>query len=381
MRGFPVLAALCAALCCWSAKAAEPKVGTPVETVVEIAGKQVPLPAGQWVVAGIADTDLPNGDPVGAYGAIRNLVLFRIGNGIVDTVLELNVNELPVTAGWGLAGDCLRTDLALALVRYQTGSDASCLFVTHTVAAGPDLPAAWRHAAAFAADADLVLPVMWLTSGHRVANRRDVIDARFHFAPETRGVPPETATRWADSAWHASRLTQDPNRLAAAAAVGRWAPLYQGYLEAGLKGVIDPARLDLPMPGTVEPQGVAGQMRERLVILAGLRRAGVLSDDQLQRQLQSIRDHGPTSGPPPVDGGAVALQKAVTYRSAMALAGYGLGLLGFAEAATVWPLVLLRGGIDTATFYLHEMAWGKYGTPAGRDSARPIDFVYLGSDG
>ena len=108
--------------------------GSSVERVLRIDGKQVPLPSGSWVVA--ADTASEwNDQSFGAFGYLRTLVLFRIVDGHVDTMLEINTNVLPTTDGWGMAADCSRTDLVLAVVRYRAGWDGSCYFVTHTLLA------------------------------------------------------------------------------------------------------------------------------------------------------------------------------------------------------------------------------------------------------
>ena len=89
-----------------------------------LAAKQIPLPEGSWVLVGSANEAVASIG--GAYGAIANVVLFRLQGRVVDAALELNVNELPVTDGWGLSADCDRTDLVLAVVRYRTGWDGSC---------------------------------------------------------------------------------------------------------------------------------------------------------------------------------------------------------------------------------------------------------------
>ena len=118
----------------WPAARAETlAAGAVVEGVLAVAGKQVPLPEGQWIVTGVGHVRW-EAPVAGAYGAIANIVLFQLHGPVVDKVLELNVNELAVTDGWGIAADCTRRDLALAVVKYRTGWDTSCFFVTHTLA-------------------------------------------------------------------------------------------------------------------------------------------------------------------------------------------------------------------------------------------------------
>ena len=198
---FGLAAALLASRLALAGEPFLPSAGAVVTNVIPIAGKQVPLPEGPWIVAGAGHTRWAS-EVEGAYGAIANLVLFRLQGRVVDAALELNVNELAVMDGWGIAADCMRGDLALAVVRYRTGWDESCFFVTHTLAVTPGIPPAWDQALRLASDADLIMAPVWLSTGFRVSNRRDIIDARFHFSPSTRGIPVEISSSWSDSAWH-----------------------------------------------------------------------------------------------------------------------------------------------------------------------------------
>ena len=53
---------------------------------------------------------------------------------------------------------------------------------------------------------------VWLTAGFRTVNKTDVLDVRFHFSPEARGMPAETVDRWEDSAWMPAKLQTDDRR-------------------------------------------------------------------------------------------------------------------------------------------------------------------------
>ena len=91
-------AAVMAGLTC-HANAATLVAGSSVERVLRIDGKQVPLPGGSWVVAADTANDW-NDQSIGAFGYLRTLVLFRIVDARVDTMLEINSNVLPTTDGW-----------------------------------------------------------------------------------------------------------------------------------------------------------------------------------------------------------------------------------------------------------------------------------------
>ncbi|HEX6013897.1 MAG TPA: hypothetical protein VFY87_19300, partial [Geminicoccaceae bacterium] len=301
-------------------------VGTAVSGVLLLAGKQVPLPEGPWVVAGVGHERWA-GDVTGAYGAIVNLVLFRLERLAVDAVLELNANELPVADGWGLAADCGRRDLALAVVRYRSGWDGSCFFVTHTLAVTPRPSGAWEQALGFAAEADLIMAPLWLTAGFRVANRRDVVDARFHFSPTMRGIPVEIVSCWSDSAWHGERLSHDPARSALGSAVARWATFYSGLLEGGLKNRLADDS-SLPMPGAPAMAAQGGVLENRLAALEEQRRAGVVGERQFRRQVRWLGEHGIRPGSEAVDPSTAAMFKSLTFRPLAAAGSLAMGLVG-----------------------------------------------------
>jgi uncharacterized membrane protein len=353
--------------------------GAVVSGVLRVAGKQVPFPEGPWVVAGVGHERWA-GDVAGAYGAIANLVLFRLQGVVVDAVLELNANELPVADGWGLAADCERRDLALAVVRYRSGWDGSCFFVTHTLAVTPRPSGAWAQALGFAADADLIMAPLWLTAGFRVANRRDVVDARFHFSPTMRGIPVEIVSRWSDSAWHGERLNQDPSRAALGGAVARWATLYSGLLESGLKNRLAGGSSP-PMPGAPAVAAQDGVLESRLAALEEQRRAGLVDERQFRRQVRWLGEHGIRPGSEAVDPGTAAMFKSLTFQPLTAAGSLALGLVGLGggPVAAGGLVALFHAGLDTAVFYAHELGWERYLGRPRRDSARTVDFVYFGN--
>src|SRR5262245_23550634 len=133
-RGLLFAASLITGFACAQASAEPLPVGSTVERILHLDGKQVPLPSGSWLVA----ADMPNDwndQNIGAFGYLRTLILFRIVGARIDSILEVNTNVLPTTDGWGMAADCARTDLVLAVIRYRAGWDGSCYFVAHTLLA------------------------------------------------------------------------------------------------------------------------------------------------------------------------------------------------------------------------------------------------------
>lgn len=397
-----------------------------VSTVVEIADKQVPLPPGEWRVAAYghntidkADTDKRN---FGAFGAIQNLFLVKAGRGVVDAVVEINVNALPVTDGWGIPQDCLRKDIYLALSRYKSGWDSSCLFLRHTISTRDDMPpvepvpegpvsALWttmkqtlhlsgaevketaREAgAASTAFADtlayvqaqgLAVPRIWATVGFRVSNRQDIVDVRYHFNPVGYGMPPSGKARWEDSVWHVARIEQDPVKTEFVWGLMRWAATFQPYVAKGLKNQI---RRDVPPPapfnGTMLSLEEAAS-QERLATLDRLYQRAVLTDQQYQEQRTLVLNEGLREIVPPTDSNRVALYKTLTYRIIVSTLNVGIDYYWIGQPFAAGVLIFLQVTVNSTKFYFHELAWEKYGgyKAARRDSPRTLDFVYAGFGG
>ncbi len=353
------------------------KIGTTVQDVLVLDGKRLALPVGTWVVAADTDNGWNNPD-LGTYGYLRTVVLFRIANGQIDTVLEVNSNVLPTIDGWGMASACSRTDLILAVNRYRAGWDGSCYFVTHTMMNTNTLPA-WQQARDFAARSSWQIPRTLLTAGFRSANRSDVLDVRYHFVPETRGVRAEAAGRWRDSAWMASRIAEDPRREAFARAVSDWAVGYTAVVDAGLKGrAYANEAIAMPDPGTKSP--AADIISRRMAELGLLRQAGAITEEEYTVQAQALKEHGLGSSSIAPDLGAVTAVKALSYRIIVSISHIFVDYYWTGNYVAAGALEVLQITINSAKFYLHELGWAKYRGIPRTDAARTIDFRYIGTD-
>jgi len=359
------------------ATAAPFATGTIVEHILHIDGKQVPLPGRSWVVAADTASDW-NDAAIGAFGYLRTLVLFRIVDGRVDTMLEINTNVLPTTDGWGIAADCARTDLVLAVVRYRAGWDGSCYFVTHTLLARDPTPA-WRKARDFAVLKGLQISQVWLTAGFRTADRSDVLDIRFHFAPETRGIAPETVSRWQDSRWMAGTLDHDPQRAAFAHAVSNWTVSYSALIDAGLKNRL-PDDDAIAMPQVVNASPVADVIARRLAELELLRQAGSITPEEYTAQTAALKQHGLGSSSVAPDLSVVTAVKAISYRVIVSISHIFVDYYWTGNYVAAGALEVLQITINSTKFYFHELAWAKYMGIPRTDAARTIDFRYIGVD-
>ena len=360
-----------------AARAQALQPGAAVERVLEVDGKKLPLPEGRWVVG--ADGDSGWNDPkMGAYGYLRSLILFRVNAGRLDAVLEVHTNALAATDGWGMASGCARTDLVLAVVRYRAGWDGSCYFVTHTVMNKDENPV-WAKARAYAAQQGWKVPGVLLTAGFRAANRADVIDARYHFVPEARGLPPEAAGRWKDSGWMAAKLDESRERTTFAQGVSNWAIAYAPLVDASLKGRIDGVGV-VPMPDPNRKPTADETIARHMTGLELLRQSGQISQKEFEVQSEALLESGLGTSSTAPDLSVVTAVKAFSYRVIVSISHIFVDYYWTGSYVATGALEVLQITINSAKFYMHELGWAKFMGIPRTDAARTIDFKYIGSN-
>jgi uncharacterized membrane protein len=353
--------------------------GTAAQGVVQVSGKQLPLPAGSWIVAADGASDW-NDKRYGSFGNIRSLVLAHVVDGRVDAMVEVNTNTQQTANGWGLAFDCARSDLPSALIRYSDGWDGSCYFVSHTLLAGTPTPV-WQEAEKFIAAKGWKLSRVWLTAGFRSVNKTDVLDVRYHFSPETRGIATETVDRWEDSAWMSAKLASDPRRRGWAKAVEDWAVDYAAFLDAGLKNQLAKSAT-VAMPQPPDPAQLAAR---RTAILKSLRHASSnatmpgQSVNTVEKDEEAPEEPAPEKVQLAPSVAEMAAVKALSYRLIVSVSHLFVNYAWTGSPIQTAELEVLQIIINSAKFYVHEMVWETYftGVPRG-DLGRIVDFNYIG---
>ena len=229
--------------------------GENVTGVLEIAGKQVPLPRGAWRV--LATGVLPAGEPEARYGAVRSVILLARDGPAVRALLEVNTNDIAVSGGW--VAPCGNDPLPpLRRLRYRSQFDASCAETGGTLLdqAGPP---AWQAARAAIAQAGLQLPEMMLTATALSADRQDFVEVRIHL-PAASGV---------DGAAQQQALLD-------------WAVRYAALLEHGLARRLD--GLVVEWPGRAALLHEDPVLERRLLRIEAMRDAGTITPEEAEAQ-------------------------------------------------------------------------------------------------
>jgi uncharacterized membrane protein len=351
-------------------------VGDKVSRQIELGDKQIPLPGGEWTLAGLGTQPFQM-QALGAFGAIKTAVLFLTHQDRVVAVLEVNANVLQVNDGWGRTKGCAEDGKQFLLVqRYRTGWETSCLFVQaahfNSAAAGP---AAWEQARQFMTQAKLSMPQFWLTAGFRVSDRQDLVDARYHFDPALlMGSTAVTYTNDAD--WSADAVKGDPLRFGAVQVLSSWASGFDTWVERGLRNQIGDATA--PMPGVAAYVTSSPQVDNKLRELDRLYREGRIAwnayDEQSKKAITEVPIYKQQTSLL-----SNSVQKNISFRSFGTFVDYGIAYLVTANTAISWGIALTLNATDSVWFVMNDRYWDSYYAKLNtHDSERIVDFTYIG---
>ena len=327
-------------------------------------GKQIPLPAGDWLVAGSASSVT---DVAGRVlpGPVATLVLFRLEGGSVTAFITVHTNILPAQHGWGVAAACGRTDLYAVTQETGVDGEVSCSFVAPVeVAAAPSGASsspAWQRARALAGERGWRLPERWLMAGARQGDREDFVDIRYHFAPQQWG--------WPDSG--ADSMPSDLVR-----SLVRWRPAMAAAVESGLKNrLADDFTLSCP---DADPDDVAAGPDGRTRVLDALLAEGLLSPIQYQEQLRPAPEPGSdSSDDAPAALGLLAV-KTVGWRVVVALSVALLSYAFTSSAAVAGGITIATAVVNGGLYFGHELLWRDFDrAPAA--PAQTIEFAGAGT--
>ena len=391
--------------------------GTVVHGHVDLAGKQIVLPAGDWIVAGRAAETLPAlaGVP---YGAIESLVLLKLADKPAKTVAAFVIarrNAIAITDGWGVAPECQRTDILLAVVYQDDEGHSFCGFVNHVLSAvEPTSDPAWKQAVDYANAHDLALPGTWLMAGFRLSNLSDVLDVRYNFNPDLQGITPVPAKSWASSIWTRSRIfgedtaTGTPsvvsslfNRIAfwrapppaAEPAAGPQAQA-RADLVNGLKDWVarmrypvefgfDNRAADLgsvPMPWTIPVDEPVPELAIRLATLSQLFDRHIISRAEYERQRAIAVGLSAAEAGNRWTAEELTVVKAITDQVSGAVGYFGSDLLYTGTIQTASQIWGFDQFLDLVRYSAQEYLWQKFG-PRKLGISEAVAFPGAGIDG
>jgi hypothetical protein len=217
-------------------------VGAVVWGTPRLGRARVPLPPGDWIVAG-----RDRGTSTGPGIPYARVVLLQIGAANVDRAIFLTAN-LTGAGPWGRPADCGSRAIHAAVTVREDTRGRECWWVSHYVRGVPT-ERSWamdHELHAFLTERRLRMPTM-VTAGFFVTDTGGMLQAIYAFRPGAAGLPDEGGVRWDASRWRPAASEQDPRRARLIAWQKEWAaalqPAFRHALDGGLREVPP-----LPMP-------------------------------------------------------------------------------------------------------------------------------------
>lgn len=383
--GVPLLA-LAAAMWCGPAlgagfEIAKPAIGDELRGTITIGGKPMPLPEGRWLLAA-RERIASFGVAKGAYGAVEHVVLLALGEETTSAtggqkvlgVAEIHANLMPSTDGWGLPSECRREEIHFVVIKHDTGWDGSCLFVANAfVDYRDDASPVLREVVDFARQRNLVLPIGWLVTGFRAADRQDFVDLRLYVDPRDAGLP--TIARWEreGNIWMGNTVVDSPRLQQHLVELAGWAIQASDSIERGLRNA--PEIPALSWPG--REGSVQAEKQRALARLQSLREAGLIDPDTYAAQISQVEAQ-PDPGAQSAGWVSHAMKKNISFRvfggTVDWILAYGVTLN---SPLSTWITATIIS-IHSVIFVVNDNYWEAYWKERGRRKEAPqLDLTYI----
>ena len=296
--------------------------GTVVHDVIEIEGKSVPLPPGEWHVT--AQT-------VSEHNVV-SLSLLRLHDGMADAAILIQTNQSSVVVDWGNPAACGQSDLYYAWVRYTSGHDGSCAYAAYvdaTPVAGTAVDPSWTATLQRAAQSGWTVPSTWVVSAFCLSDRRDGMEVRYYFAPARAPSP--------------GYLTSNGSKALMAWTRTAWDQVARGFRNR--RGEAAPVALKDFHPADA-------------------------------RAAEALPPEAPTS-----DDSGASLEhigmKTLTFRIVATTADFTNNLVFVGDAALAFSMSAVAVVVGPVIFFLHELAWAYADAPV----TRVLDLPGIGPEG
>ncbi|CAK0770724.1 exported hypothetical protein [uncultured Gammaproteobacteria bacterium] len=356
------------------------QVGQFFRDRIDLDGRQVPLPAGEWRLVGHGNSTkrAPDSEP---FGATTNLVLMHASGRTVAALVVINTNLVEVSNGWDYGTECRRTDLAHTELEGR-GMEGSCLTVNHVVTtSGQESARSWLGMLDIVEKDYLAIPGTWVAARLRAANRYDFIDVRYYFNPEARGLAPSVFLEWSRNDWQRDKLMENADRAAFVKLLTRWITAQRPQILAGLhRRMANPARPS-PMPWDMArtETDLPTELAQRLQKLRGLRDRGVVSGEEFVHQSDQLAQsaRGATTQPP---WWKASLAKTLSWRLIASADTLAVSYLVTRNLSAAGSISMVEAVTKMAAYFGHEILWDEARARRSSEGGNAVILDSAGSD-
>ncbi len=297
-----------------------------VRRFLAVEGKQVPLPDGNWIIAGRAPSP---GTPITSPSVV-SMVLMRLDGSRVDAAIVIQTNRMHSRVKWGSAPLCASTSLYFAHIRYASEHDSSCAYAAYVATSldrGTRIEPAWRQATQVAESRGWHLPSIWVDVAFRVTDRRDALQIRYLFDPMAGAGQ--------------GRTTLTPENIQSLA---DWATTNWDTVDSGFRNRI-------PTDGAFK-----------------------MEDWRLSTHASGAKPVSRPDTEPDMNGGGQIGHlgvKMLTYRVFGTLTDLTVNYFWLGSLPSASGLAVVGGIASSSLYFVHELVWSRFEQPTEQTNALP----------
>jgi hypothetical protein len=226
--------------------------GTKVAGNFELGAVVIPLPEGDWILAGRGETEGRE-----ATGAVRiaNVYVVELVNNQLARVVWAAAPLRGQGTGTGWVRNknvCDRTNVLFnESDRNYNARDSSCWSVNHYVISTPNNPSPpLADFYDWLASNKLAIPRIRLVTEHWLTAAGPYVNVSYSFNPEIIGLDPGPADRWDSANWNTTQINAFPEKKAFADKIKDFGMAMHQQLARGLN-----ARLEKGVPTSIQVSG------------------------------------------------------------------------------------------------------------------------------
>ena len=219
-------------------------LGTVVSGSFDLAGKSIPLPAGNFVLAATTVTETGpgfDGSISNPRPKVARVLLVQIEPPRLRAAVMARAVLKTESYRYTWAGNpCKKEDtLYRADLARSVGEESeNCLLVDHVIGAfNPRSQGIWKDAAAWLGEQQVQLPVPVLIMANVSRTERwQLVAASYAFNPRMYGCDAPRSRSWADSPWNKKSIDGDPQRVRFVESVVGYGKAMQQHFDALVAG-------------------------------------------------------------------------------------------------------------------------------------------------
>jgi|TARA_R110000751_G_scaffold22366_2_gene63069 hypothetical protein len=193
---------------------------------------KVPLPEGEWIVAGSGYRR------VGYENPIEEVILVQVDDGTVIHYIEIRTDIAASPIGWKKSTFCERNDIHyIKKISNVPAGSQDCWGINHfRMTFTGKIPLYMEEARTYIVDHKIRSPLNALAVEYRLADKPHFLDVKYFFNPEADGFEPPKIAEWATSDWHRDRVYMDPKKVAYIKKLKSWGEDWHTKVKAGFEG-------------------------------------------------------------------------------------------------------------------------------------------------